>query len=69
MLVIQLLLIKKIAFKFDSLWYHQENTLSIIGNGVVVNPLALLDEIDKLKKLGLEINPKFNCLRKCNYHF
>ena len=32
--------------------------MSIIGNGVVVNPLALLDEIDKLKKIGLEISPK-----------
>ena len=32
--------------------------MSIIGNGVVVNPLALLDEIDKLKKFGLEIRNK-----------
>ena len=31
--------------------------MSIIGNGVVVNPIALLDEIDKLKKLGLKITP------------
>ena len=36
----------------------RKNTVSIIGNGVVVNPTALLEEIDKLKKFGLKISPK-----------
>ena len=36
----------------------RKNTLSIIGNGVVVNPIALIEEIEKLKKLGLKISPK-----------
>ncbi|TAL37602.1 MAG: adenylosuccinate synthase [Alphaproteobacteria bacterium] len=32
--------------------------LSIIGNGVVVDPWALLHEIDELKTQGIEITPK-----------
>ena len=32
--------------------------LSIIGGGVVVDPLALINEIDTLKKQGLNITPK-----------
>ena len=32
--------------------------LSIIGSGVVVDPLALINEIDTLKKQGLDIKPK-----------
>jgi len=32
--------------------------LSIIGNGVVVDPWALLSEIDKLRSQGVEISPK-----------
>ena len=32
--------------------------LSIIGSGVVVDPLALINEIDTLKKQGLNITPK-----------
>ncbi len=31
--------------------------LSIIGNGVVVDPWALLDEIDRLRAQGVEVNP------------
>ncbi len=31
--------------------------LSIIGNGVVVDPWALLEEIDRLSAMGLEISP------------
>ena len=33
------------------------NKLSVIGNGVVVSPDALLAEIEKLTKQGVEINP------------
>jgi adenylosuccinate synthase len=32
--------------------------LSVIGNGVVVDPWALLAEIDKLRGMGVEITPK-----------
>ena len=49
---------KKIALSLIPSGIIRKNTLSIIGNGVVVNPLALLEEIDKLKKLGLKISPK-----------
>ncbi len=49
---------KKIALSLIPSGIIRKNTVSIIGNGVVVNPLALLDEIDKLKKFGLKISPK-----------
>ncbi len=49
---------KKIALSLIPSGIIRKNTMSIIGNGVVVNPIALLDEIDKLKKLGLKITPK-----------
>jgi adenylosuccinate synthase len=32
--------------------------LSVIGNGVVVDPWALIEEIDKLRAAGVEITPK-----------
>src|SRR2546427_568362 len=32
--------------------------LSIIGNGVVVDPWALLDEIDTMREKGLDISPQ-----------
>ena len=34
----------------------RKNKVSIIGNGVVVDPWALLDEIEELKSKGVEIN-------------
>ena len=36
----------------------RKNKISIIGNGVVVDPWALLDEIDEIKSKGVEINEK-----------
>jgi len=33
------------------------NTLSIIGNGVVLDPWALLEEISRLRDQGIEVNP------------
>ncbi len=33
------------------------NKFSVIGSGVVVDPVALFNEIDKLKAAGIEINP------------
>jgi len=34
------------------------NKLSVIGNGVVVDPWALIDEIERMKSQGLAITPK-----------
>ncbi len=31
--------------------------LSVIGNGVVVDPIALVDEIDRLRQQGIEVTP------------
>jgi adenylosuccinate synthase len=36
----------------------RENKLSVIGNGVVVDPWALLSEIDRLKEQGVDITPE-----------
>ncbi len=35
----------------------RKGKISVIGNGVVVDPWALLSEIDIVKKLGVDINP------------
>src|SRR5208282_2991915 len=32
--------------------------LSIIGNGVVLDPYHLVDEIDKIRRQGVEVTPK-----------
>jgi len=36
----------------------RKNKVSIIGNGVVIDPWALLDEIKQIEKLGIKINNK-----------
>ena len=36
----------------------RKNKISIIGNGVVVDPWALIDEIKQIEKLGININEK-----------
>jgi len=36
----------------------RKNKISVIGNGVVIDPWALLDEIKQMKKLGVKINNK-----------
>ena len=36
----------------------RKNKISIIGNGVVVDPWALLDEIKEISSKGIEITPK-----------
>ena len=36
----------------------RKGKLSIIGNGVVLNPWALLDEIESLRKLGVDLTPE-----------
>ena len=32
--------------------------ISILGNGVVIDPWALLNEIEEIKKQGVEVNSK-----------
>ena len=36
----------------------REGKISILGNGVVIDPWALLDEIEDIKKQGIEVNPE-----------
>ena len=36
----------------------RKNKISIIGNGVVVDPWALLDEIDEIKSKGVQVSPE-----------
>ena len=36
----------------------RKNKISIIGNGVVIDPWALLDEIKQVKNLGIKVSNK-----------
>ena len=36
----------------------REKKISILGNGVVIDPWALLEEIKEIKKKGIDVNPK-----------
>ena len=36
----------------------RDGKISILGNGVVIDPWALLDEIEDIKKQGIEVNPE-----------
>jgi adenylosuccinate synthase len=36
----------------------RKNKLCVIGNGVVVDPLGLVEEIEGLKKIGVKVSPK-----------
>ena len=49
---------KKIALSLIPSGIIRKNKISIIGNGVVVNPSALLEEIKKLGKVGVTISRK-----------
>ena len=40
----------------------RQNKLSVIGNGVVVDPWALMDEIDSIGRMGVEITPANLCV-------
>ena len=35
----------------------RKGKVSILGNGVVIDPWALLNEIDEIKKQGVDVNP------------
>ena len=54
------LLINNITYKLKLLpsGIVRKNKISIIGNGVVIDPWALLDEIEQMKNLGIKINDK-----------
>ncbi len=49
---------KKIALSLLPSGVLRKNKIAIIGNGVVVNPQALIEEIDKIKKSGIKITPR-----------
>ena len=49
---------KKIALSLIPSGIIRKNKISIIGNGVVVNPAALLEEIRKLNAAGIKISKK-----------
>jgi len=51
--------VKTVLHTIPSGIFH-ENVINIIGNGVVIDPVTLLKELDNLKELGL--NPKKNLL-------
>ena len=48
---------KKIALSLIPSGIIRKKTLSIIGNGVVINPHALLNEINQLKKHQVNVSP------------
>ena len=56
---------KKIALSLIPSGVIRKETVSVIGNGVVVNPLALLDEIKSLRRHGVNINSKNLILSDC----
>ena len=51
---------KKIALSLIPSGIIRKSTISVIGNGVVVNPIALLNEVKELKNHGIKLLPKFN---------
>ena len=54
------LVVDKTVFKLKLLpsGIVRKNKISIIGNGVVIDPWALLDEIKEIEKLGIKITNK-----------
>jgi len=54
------LIVNNITYKLKLLpsGIVRKNKISIIGNGVVIDPWALLDEIKQVKKLGIKITTK-----------
>ena len=54
------IVIDKVTYKLKLLpsGVVRKNKISIIGNGVVLDPWALLDEIKQVEKLGVKINNK-----------
>jgi len=54
------LIVDNITYKLNLLpsGVVRKNKISIIGNGVVIDPWALLNEIKEMGKLGIKINNK-----------
>jgi len=54
------LVVNNVTFKLKLLpsGIVRKNKISIIGNGVVIDPWALLEEIKQTEKLGIKITPK-----------
>ena len=54
------IVINKVTYKLKLLpsGILRKNKISIIGNGVVIDPWALLDEIKEITSKGVEISPK-----------
>jgi adenylosuccinate synthase len=44
----------------------RDNTINIVGNGVVIDPVTLKKEIDALKKLNVDVNKKLFISRKAH---
>ena len=56
---VDILVIDKNVFKLRLLpWYSKKRKISILGNGVVIDPWALLDEIKEIKKKGINVTPE-----------
>ena len=53
------LVIDKKVFKLETIpsGITRKRKISILGNGVVIDPWALLDEINEIKKKGVNVNP------------
>ena len=62
------LVINNITYKLNLLpsGIVRKNKISIIGNGVVIDPWALLDEIKQIEKLGIKISKKNLDNEKCS---
>ncbi len=54
------LVVNKVTYKLKLLpsGIVRKNKVSIIGNGVVIDPWALLDEIKRIEKLGIKVSNK-----------
>ncbi|HLG03420.1 MAG TPA: adenylosuccinate synthetase, partial [Bacteroidia bacterium] len=57
--------IKHVLHTIPSGIFH-ENTINVIGNGVVIDPVILKREIDALKKLGVEVSRRLLVSRRAH---
>ena len=44
----------------------RENSINIIGNGVVLDPIIFMQEIDEVKALDVELGPRLKISRKAH---
>ncbi|MBI3511366.1 MAG: adenylosuccinate synthase [Bacteroidetes bacterium] len=57
--------IKHVLHTIPSGIFH-ENTVNVIGNGVVIDPVILKKEIDALKKLGVDVSKRLLVSRRAH---